>query len=487
MGIDRTRADAPMVRVLTEEKIQRIHDSALEVLEEVGLQVVHEGARALLLDAGAKPEGEDVIRIPRAVVAEAIKSAPSSFTVYNREGDEALLLGAGNTYYGAGVTNLAYIDIDGERRNFLLSDIADTALMADALPNIDFVATPGVVRPTEDMRVELANHYEFVEMVTHTKMPLVVLVADGATLEDVYEMADAVAGGKEAFCEKPFVVPYLNPVSPLLMNPETIDKLFIAADRKTPAVLQAAPQVGGSSPVTVVSTLVIAAAESLTGLVLSQLRNPGTPFITGVVPFVMDMRTGGVAATGPDMLLFMIAMGEIARFWGIPSLGVGGGTDSKVPDEQAAFDAAYYSQGAVLGGTDMSFDAGCLECGLLFSPEVLVYADEAIGMHKRFMGGLEVNDTTLALDVIKEVGPAGLFLGHQHTLDHFRELWDPTLLSWEPRDIWTTRGSKTMGDRAKEKVAKLRAEHSVDQLPDGVLAMMRAVIERRAAILPEDD
>jgi trimethylamine--corrinoid protein Co-methyltransferase len=108
-------------------------------------------------------------------------------------------------------------------------------------------------------------------------------------------------------------------------------------------------------------------------------------------------------------------------------------------------------------------------------------------MHKRFMGGLEVNDTTLALDVIKEVGPAGLFLGHQHTLDHFRELWDPTLLSWEPRDIWTTRGSKTMGDRAKEKVAKLRAEHSVDQLPDGVLAMMRAVIERRAAILPEDD
>ncbi len=487
MGIDRNGADAPTIRVLTEDKIRRIHASALEVLEEVGLQVVHEGARKLLLEAGARPEGEDVIRIPGELVAEAIESAPGSFTIYNREGEEALSLGAGHTHYGAGVTNLAYMDIDGERRDFLLSDIADTALIADALPNIDFVATPGVVRPTEDMRVELANHNEFVEMVTHTTMPLVVLVADGETLEDVYEMADAVAGGKEAFCKKPFVVPYLTPVSPLLLNPETIDKLFIAADRKTPAVLQAAPQVGGSSPVTVVSTLVIAAAESLTGLVLSQLRNPGTPFITGVVPFVMDMRTGGVAATGPDMLMFMIAMGEMARFWGIPSLGVGGGTDSKVPDEQAAFDAAYYSQGVVLGGTDMSFDAGCLECGLLFSPEVLVFADEAIGMHKRFMQGLTVDETTLALDVIKEVGPAGLFLGHQHTLDHFRELWDPTLLSWEPRDIWTSRGSKTMGDRAKDKVAKIRAEHTVAPLSDGVLAAMRAVIGRRAEILPDDD
>lgn len=487
MGIDRNGADAPTIRVLSEDKIRRIHASALRVMEEVGLQVVHEGARKLLLEAGAQAVGDEVIRIPGGLVADAIESAPGSFTVYNREGEEALSLGAGHTYYGAGVTNLAYIDIDGERRDFLLSDIADTALIADALPNIDFVATPGVVRPTDDMRVELANHNEFFEMVTHTTMPLVVLVADGETLEDVYEMADAVAGGKEAFCRKPFVVPYLNPVSPLLVNPDTIDKLFIAADRKTPAVLQAAPQVGGSSPVTVVSTLVIAAAESLTGLVLSQLRNPGTPFITGVVPFVMDMRTGGVAATGPDMLMFMIAMGEMARFWGIPSLGVGGGTDSKVPDEQAAFDAAYYSQGVVLGGTDMSFDAGCLECGLLFSPEVLVFADEAIGMHKRFMQGLTVDDTTLALDVIEEVGPAGLFLGHQHTLDHFRELWDPTLLSWEPRDIWTTRGSKTMGDRAKDKVAKIRSEHAVAPLPDEVLAAMRAVIDRRAEILPDDD
>lgn len=487
MSVDRTGPDRPQFRLLSDEKVQKIHDSALKVMEDVGFEVAHAGARDLLAAAGAELAGEDVVKIPRGLVEDALGTAPSAFTIFNRQGDEALHLGAGKSYYGAGVTNLAYYDTDGERRDFTLADIADAALVADALPNIDFVATPGVVRPTKDMRVELANHHEFIEMVTHTTMPLVVLIADGATLEDVYEMADAVTGGKEAFCAKPFVVPYLNPVSPLLLNPDTIDKLFIANDRKTPVVLQAAPQVGGSSPVTVVSTLVIASAESLAGLVLSQLRNPGTPYITGVVPFVMDMRTGGVAATGPDMLLMMIAMGEIARFWQIPSLGVGGGTDSKLPDEQAAFDASYYSQGVMLGGTDMSFDCGCLECGLLFSPEVLAFADEAIGMHRRFMEGLTVDDATLALDVIEEVGPAGFFLGHKHTLDHFRELWEPSLLSWEPRDVWETRGSKTMAQRAKEKVERIREEHRVPALPDEVMSGMREVVDRRSAVLPEDD
>lgn len=487
MSIDRTGSDAPQFRLLSEDKIRSIDDASLRVLEEVGLQVAHKEARDLLVGAGAILEDEALVKVPRSLVKEALETAPGSFTIYDRNGEEALHLGVGKTYYGAGVTNLAYMDIDGERRDFTLPDIADVAFLSDALPNIDFVAQPGVVRPSQDMRVELVNHLEFFEMVTHTTMPLVVLLADGPTLADVYEMADAVVGGRDAFCEKPFVVPYLNPVSPLLFNPDTVDKLFLAADRDTPVVVQSAPPVGGSSPVTVVSGLVVSAAESLMGLVLSQLRNPGSPFITGVVPFVMDMRSGNTAATGPDMLKMMIAMGELAHFWGIPSLGVGGGGDAKLPDEQAAFDCVHFSQGVVLGGVDMSFDAGCLECGLLFSPEVLVFADEAIGMHKRFAEGLHVDDATIALDVIKEVGPGGFFLGHQHTRDYFRELWEPTLTSWEPRDMWEERGSKTMGDRARDRVAGIRAEHSVPPLPDAVLTEMREIITRREALLEDED
>ena len=134
----------------------------------------------------------------------------------------------------------------------------------------------------------------------------------------------------------------------------------------------------------------------------------------------------------------------------------------------------------------MSFNSGRLECGLLHSPVLLVYADEAIGMHRRFFRGMEVDETTLALDVIKEVGPGGFFLGHQHTRDHFRDLWEPTLTSWEPRDLWESRGSTTMLERAREKVALIRAQHVVESLPQEVLAGMQAVIDRRAAILPDE-
>lgn len=488
MSIDRNSPDAPKFQLLTDEKVRAIHDGAITVLEDVGIEVAHSEAREMLLANGAALEGENLIKTPRSLVGRALESAPGHFSLYDRNGHEAIKLGAGMTYYGAGVTNLAYREIDDDLHDFTLEDMGKVAHLADALPNIDFVATPGVIKQRPDLRVELIDQMAFVRLSANTTMPLVILTPDPYQLEDIYEMCDLIAGGAEAFNSKPFMMPYLNPVSPLLFNPETVGKLFLAADRGTPVCLQSAPPVGGSAPVTVAAGLVISAAESLLGLVLSQLRNPGTPFVTGVVPFVMDMRSGNTAATGPDMLLMMIAMGEIAKFWSIPSLGVGGGGDSKVPDEQAAFEAVHYSQGVVFGGVDMSFDAGCLECGLLWTPEVLCYADEAIGMHGGFIQGLKVDDTTLALEVIKEVGPGGFFVGHQHTRDHFRELWDPTLTSWEPRDMWEERGSLTMLERARAKIRKLREEHVVDPLPQAVVDAMQAVIDRRADTLePEDD
>ena len=487
MSIDSNGPDAPAFRLLTEEKLRAIHDGAVHVLANVGVEVAHEGAREILLSAGGTQEAEMLIKIPGGLVDDSIASAPARFSLYDRNGEEALELGAGHTYYGAGVTNLAYLDIEGDPHDFTLADIGRVAFLADALPNIGFVATPGVIKPTRDTRIELLDQMAFLEMVTNTTMPLVVLTPDAYQMEDILEMAELIAGGPDALRSRPFVMPYLNSVSPLVFNPETVDKLFLAADRGLPVCVQAAPPVGGSVPVTIAAGLVVAAAETLMGLVLSQLRNPGTPFVSGVVPFVMDMRSGNTATTSPDIMKMQIAMGELTRRWGVPSLTSGAGSDSKIPDEQAGFEVPYYTQGAMLGGTDMSFSAGRLECGLLHSPVLLVYADEAIGMHERFIRGLEVSETTLALDVIKEVGPGGFFVGHQHTRDHFRELWEPTLTSWEPRDLWESRGSTTMLERAKAKVARLREEHEGEPLPPELLVKLQAVIDRRAAQLPEED
>jgi trimethylamine--corrinoid protein Co-methyltransferase len=469
---------------LTESELQRLHDAALEVLIDPGARIMTESARELLVRNGATQAGDDLVRIPGELVAEALETAPKSFTIFDRNGEPALDLGAGHVYVGAGVTNLNYLDPrDFQVKDFTLEATAEATLLADALPNLDFVATPGVTRPSDDLPLEVVNQEEFLRMATNTTKPLMVLIAGEPELRDIYDMAELVAGGADELRERPFVIPYLNSVSPLLFNPETLDKLFLAADRGLPASCQAAPQVGATGPVTIAGTLVVSAAETLIGLVLSQLRNPGTPFISGTVPFLMDMRYGTVTAGGPDGLRFMVAMAQLCRWWGLPSVGMSFGGDSKDADEQAALEAGFYGFGTVLGGVDLVFDAGCVEGGLLFSPELLVISDELVGMTRAAVEPIEVSDETIALDVIRAVGPGEVFLGEDHTLEHFRELWTPQVLSWEGRKEWTEAGAKTLRTKARERVFDLWQTHEVPPLPDEVLHGMRRIVESRLAPL----
>ncbi|MGZ4149614.1 MAG: trimethylamine methyltransferase family protein, partial [Actinomycetota bacterium] len=216
----------------TDADLDKLHAAAKTVLERTGARIMTEEARQLLLDHGGTQEGEDLVRIPGDLVERALETAPKRFWIYDRGGEPTMELGAGNVYVGAGVTNLNYLDPrDFQVKDFNLRYTAESTLLADALPNLDFVATPGVTRPLPDLPLEIVNQEEFVAMTTNTTKPLMVLIAGEPELRDIYDMAELIAGGPDALREKPFVLPYLNSVSPLLFNLETIDKLFLAADR----------------------------------------------------------------------------------------------------------------------------------------------------------------------------------------------------------------------------------------------------------------
>ncbi len=475
-----SRFDGRRFRLLSDAQLDRLHKAAVDLLQDPGLRIMTEEARELLLGAGAMLEGEDVVRVPARLVEEALLSAPHAFSLFDRTGVERLRLGQGNVYFGSGVTNLRYLDpLTREPHDFTLKDVADVARLTDALVNIDFATTPGVVRASAELPQGLVNQHEFMAMVRNTTKPLMVLVADGRALADVFDMAEVVAGGREEHRLRPFVVPYLNSVSPLQFGPDTLDKLLLAADRGIPVVCQAAPQVGATTPVTVAGTIAVAAAETLCGLVISQLRRPGTPFITGAVPLSMDMRRGNVTGGGPVGLRSMLAMGELAHRWQLPLVGMRGGSDSKILDEQAAIELTFYGFGAVLAGVDLVFDTGLIEGALLFSPELTVMADEVIGMVRGAVKDVEVDDETLALRTIRSLGIGGEFLGDKHTLAHFRELWTPTLLSWETRFEWEAAGATTMGERTRERTLAILADHEVQELPEDVVAGMLEVIEAR--------
>jgi trimethylamine--corrinoid protein Co-methyltransferase len=258
----------PGFTYLSPEEIARVHEAALEVMRDPGIRVMTEEGRRLLVEAGATLSDGDLVSFPGDLVTRALATAPKRFPIHDRTGAVRLRLGDGRCFSGAGVTSLYYLDPrTDERREYTLDDIATSALVTDALSQIDLSSTPGVVKASEDMRVELANQHEFLRMVTNTTKPIMVLVADGPSLEDIFEMAAVVSGGVDAFRERPFVFPYLNTVSPLLLNPETCDKLLIAADWGVPVVCQAAPQTGATAPITVAGSVVLSAAESLAGLV----------------------------------------------------------------------------------------------------------------------------------------------------------------------------------------------------------------------------
>jgi trimethylamine--corrinoid protein Co-methyltransferase len=242
---------------------------------------------------------------------------------------------------------------------------------------------------------------------------------------------------------------------------------------------------GATAPVTLAGAIAIAAAETLAGLVLSQLKRPGTPFLTGTVPFGMEMWKGNVTNGGPTSLRFMVAIGELARRWRLPLVGVSAGGDSKLPDEQAAIDLTYYLFGAALGGVDLVFDAGNIEGALQYSPEVAVMADEVVSMVRGALEPVEVSEATLALDAIRSAGIGGTFLGEAHTLANFRSVWMPKLLDWNARDDWTAAGSTTLRQRAATRARDLIASHEPEPLPPELVDALEDVIRRRAASLPE--
>ncbi len=472
--------DAPRFRLLSDEKLARLHQASLRILGEVGVKVTIPEAIELLEGAGCPVEG-DVVRIPGAVVEEAIASAPDRIVVYDRTGREALLLGGKNVHFGLGITGINFLDPEtGEERDFTLDDFAVCCRVADALPNTDLIGTPGVLRPTPEMPQEICNQYEFAAMVTSTTKPLTVLVENGDVLRDVFAMAAAAAGGEAALRERPFIIPYLNCVSPLVYNAETLDKLLLSAEWGIPVLCIPSGQCGATGPVTLAGSIALFNAETLAGLVVHQLKRPGAPFITGSDPAIMDMKTANIAYASPEASLLLMGAAELAHYYGLPVTGLSISSESKRPDQQMTLEQAIGAYGCLLSGVNLMPYMGFLESGLIFSLETLVMADEIVGLLRRIFRGVPVDDDTLALDVIRSVGIGGHFLGEAHTLTRFRsEHWQPTVLTRETHHAWETRGSKVMGDRVKEKLREIIATHEPEPLPGEVEAQIYRLIDER--------
>jgi len=446
----------PYFEILSEDQVYAIHSATLEILDRTGMNVHNEEALKIFGEGGAYVEG-DRVKIPPVMVEQALKTAPSSILVTGRYRKGKVLLERNLVNYGLGTDVPNHIDpYTHEIRPTVLKDIENTGKVVQKCENVDFTSNSGLA---SDVPPQMQDLYHYKAGSSYCDKPFFTTAANGDNMKALIDMATVFAGSYDNLRKAPSLIIYGEPVSPLALGQEATEVLLVCAEHKIPIVFPPMVQTGATGPMTLAGGIAQGNAETLASLVLHQLKSPGAPFIWG--PFVsqMDMKTTICTYGGPVFIKAQAALGQISRFYNIPTFGFACCTDSTAVDVQCGMEMLWSILINALAGLNLCHDIGYLNSGLLFSLEALLLADEIISAVNQFMAGIEVNDDTLAVDLINKVGPEGNFLSEEHTLRFLRkEGWYPQFLNRKNYEAWKAGGCKTVNQRLEQKVHQIIEE-----------------------------
>ncbi len=467
----------PQFRMVSDEQVRDLHYASLHILSDIGMKIDDQQVRALLLDAGAWESG-DRVKIPEKLVVDAISSAPSRITMYNRLGELTMPLEKGKVFFGSGSDTTFTLDLEtGERRRTVAQDAEDFARLGDALTHIDFVMS--MSNPSDVYADDLYLH-SFVRMLRGSVKPNLYTVQNRKDLEDIYRIGVAIAGGEQELRDKPFFLQYAEPISPLYLIEESLQKLVFCAEKGIPVCYIPSTNPGGGGPITLAGSIALGNAETLVGLIVSQLIRPNTPYLYGMNTAALDMKSTIVSYGSPEWSMGMATWTELARYYNLPVWGYGGATDSKVVDAQAGIEATFSIFNACLSRCTLVHDVAYMEYGSTSSKELLVIADEIIRMCRFYMQGVTVDRNTLALDAIERVQPGGGFIADDHTYQNYRtHQWAPSVFDRNRFDLWESKGSKDLSQQANERAKEILSSHQVPPLGEDVEALIQQIFEKR--------
>lgn len=472
--------NTPTLQVLSEDEVEAIYYAALRVLYETGVRVYEEEGVEVAYSGGAAVsdvrDDSSLVQIPPWMVDKALATLPRKVVLAGPDREHRMELYKNQIYFGTGSDTPFTIDPrTGERRRATYDDVRDFARLVQALPNLDFHMSMGIV---QDRAIGTYDRWQYLAMLEGTTKPINVTAVDLEGVRDQLEMAYIRLGGAEEWRKGPIFSLYIEPVSPLSHSQEVVQKLLFATDHGIPFVYTPCPLAGATAPTTLAGTLVQGLTESLFGIVLSQLRRPGAPMIIGGLISNMDMQTAVYSYGSPEMALLSAGYTDITKWLGVPMYETAGCSDVKAFDEQAAMEATMNIATAALVGGNMIHDVGYIEQGLTSSMEMVVAANEIIDMVKRILRGIPVDDETKALDVMADVGPGGHFLEHDHTYERFKEeIWRPTLISRENWDAWVDGGSKRFGERVHERVLEILETETEPLLDEAMYKELHRICE----------
>jgi trimethylamine--corrinoid protein Co-methyltransferase len=465
--------------ILTKIQIEKVHETSLRILEEIGIDFGYPPAVKLLKKGGAKVDGQRAF-FPRGLVAEQLKKPPTEFTLHARNPEHNVVIGGRNTIFAPGYGAPFVTDLENGRRQATLKDFENFVKLTGASINQDLLSGT-VVEPT-DVPAEIRHLRMLYASAKYSDKCFMGSTMGARAARNCLQMASILFGSPADLASNPVIFGIVGALTPLKYDARMLEALMEYAAAGQPQIIASLAIAGATGPVTMAGNLALQNAEVIAGIVLAQLVREGSPVIFGGVSTNAEMRNGTLSIGSPEMAINAAATAQMARYYKLPVRGGGAVCDAKSPGAQASYESMMNLLMARLSGINFVLhSAGILESFNCMSYEKFIIDDEMCGMVKRIKRGYEVNPDTLAFDVVKEVGPGGHFLDKDHTFDHFRtEFYQPQLSNREDYVSWLTNGSPQNQAAATKKYKEILATYEPPELPSDVEKDLLKFIEKHS-------
>ncbi|MEM3622830.1 MAG: trimethylamine methyltransferase family protein [Candidatus Bathyarchaeia archaeon] len=469
---------SPQFKPLSEEQIESIHLASMRILEEVGIKIYSDAALKLLADGGAEVDfNKKLAYIPQYLVKEALSKAPSTIKLYGRNRKHDRTLEGDKVTFNPGSSALYILDYEkNEIRKPVSKDLTELVRLTDALDYIHAQSTALVV---SDVPQTIVDRYRLYIVLKNSSKTIITGAFSVDGLYDMKQMLEVVVGGEKELARKPMAIFDVCPSAPLKWSELDAQNLIDCAKFRLPAEIIPVPQLGATGPATIAGSIVQHNAEFLSGLVMAQLTNPGAPVIYGGSPTVLDQRYATACLGAIEAMMLGCSYTQIAKSYGLPTHMYIGLSDAKIIDAQCGFESGIGIVLGALAGINVISGPGMLDFENCQSLEKLVVDNEICGIALRLAKGVRVEDETLAFDLIRKVGPGGVYLAEKHTLEWIRkEQFIPSeVIDRKEWNVWKDSGKKDIVKRAHEIVERKLKEHEPEPLPKDVQEDLERVME----------
>ena len=476
------QAPFPPLELVSRDELESIHAAALTALKEIGVDFLHDEARAILKGAGAGVDpASKRVRFDPALVEAHIGLAPKEFTLHARNPARALAIGGRNLAFGSVGSAPNSFDRAGGRRPGNKRDYQNFIRLGQSFNSIHFWG--GYPVEPIDIHASVRHLEALFDALTLSDKPIHAYSLGRERNLDAIEMVKIARGVDDETLERePSLFTVINSSSPLRLDTPMLEGILQMARRNQVVVLTPFTLAGAMAPVTLAGALAQQHAEALAGLVMTQAVRRGAPFVYGGFTSNVDMKSGAPAFGTPEYMKTAIVGGQLARRLLLPYRSSNTNAANSL-DAQAAYESVFSLWGAIMGGANfLMHGAGWMEGGLQASFEKMALDADLLAMVAEFLRPLRVEESELALEAMREVGPGGHFFGAEHTQSRYRTaFFAPMISDWRNYETWREAGSPTAADAAERAVAERLRDFAAPPFEPERLEALEAFVARRKA------